>query len=129
MHITEWGGQLAGMASEEMDAPYQIPNCFPKGKYLLVFDPLDGSSNIDVNVAVGSIFSILRVSGDHGSDIQDASEIWFAAMGPGISGKGEIKMEGQLYQQQFAQTIAKLMGYTFKAEHPIAKEITEVLKK
>ena len=66
---------------------------------------------------------------DHGSDIQDASEIWFAAMGPGISGKGEIKMEGQLYQQQFAQTIAKLMGYTFKAEHPIAKEITEVLKK
>ncbi|MDR6844703.1 sulfatase-like hydrolase/transferase [Flavobacterium granuli] len=64
----------------------------------------------------------------HGSSIQDASEIWFAAMGPGISEKGEVKMEGQLYQQQFAQTIAKLMGYTFKAEHPIAKEITEVLK-
>jgi len=65
---------------------------------------------------------------DHGSSTQDASEIWFAAMGPGISGKGEIKTEGQLYQQQFAQTIAKLMGYTYKAEHPIAKEITEVLK-
>jgi hypothetical protein len=65
----------------------------------------------------------------HGSSIQDASEIWFAAMGPGISGKGEIKVEGQLYQQQFAQTIAKLIGYTYKAEHPIAKEITEVLKK
>jgi hypothetical protein len=65
---------------------------------------------------------------DHGSSIQGASEIWFAAMGPGISGKGEIKMEGQLYQNQFAQTIAKLMGYTFMAEHPVAKEITEVLK-
>jgi hypothetical protein len=64
----------------------------------------------------------------HGSSIKDASEIWFAAMGPGISGKGEIKMEGQLYQNQFAQTIAKLMGYTFMAEHPVAKEITEVLK-
>jgi len=64
----------------------------------------------------------------HGSSIQDASEIWFAAMGPGISEKGEVKREGQLYQEQFAQTIAKLMGYTFKAEHPIAKEISEVLK-
>jgi fructose-1,6-bisphosphatase I/sedoheptulose-1,7-bisphosphatase len=60
LHITEWGGQLAGMASEEMEIPYQIPSQFPKGKYLLVFDPLDGSSNIDVNVSVGSIFSILR---------------------------------------------------------------------
>ncbi len=60
LHVTEWGGQLAAMASEEMDAPYQIPAHYPKGKYLLVFDPLDGSSNIDVNVSVGSIFSVLR---------------------------------------------------------------------
>jgi fructose-1,6-bisphosphatase I/sedoheptulose-1,7-bisphosphatase len=58
--FNEWGGNLAGMASEEMAEPYQIPGCYPKGKYLLVFDPLDGSSNIDVNVAVGSIFSVLR---------------------------------------------------------------------
>src|SRR5262245_61825998 len=57
---TEWSGCVAGMASEEMAAPYKIPQRYPKGKYLLVFDPLDGSSNIDVNVAVGSIFSILR---------------------------------------------------------------------
>jgi len=57
---TEWAGNLAGMASEEMDLPYQIPGQYPRGKYLLVFDPLDGSSNIDVNVSVGSIFSILR---------------------------------------------------------------------
>ncbi len=60
LHTTEWGGQLAGMVSEEMEQPYQIPRQFPKGKYLLVFDPLDGSSNIDVNVSVGSIFSVLR---------------------------------------------------------------------
>lgn len=64
----------------------------------------------------------------HGSSIQDASEIWFATMGPGINAKGEIKTEGQFHQEQFAQTIAKLLGYTFKANHPIAKEITEVLK-
>jgi fructose-1,6-bisphosphatase I/sedoheptulose-1,7-bisphosphatase len=56
----EWSGRLAGMASEELEAPYRIPAQYPRGKYLLTFDPLDGSSNIDVNVSVGSIFSILR---------------------------------------------------------------------
>ncbi|MDE2604517.1 MAG: class 1 fructose-bisphosphatase [Burkholderiales bacterium] len=60
LRTTEWGGNLAGMASEEMDRPYAIPPQHPRGKYLLVFDPLDGSSNLDVNVSVGSIFSILR---------------------------------------------------------------------
>ena len=56
----EWAGHLAAMASEEMDDVYPIPPQYPKGKYLLVFDPLDGSSNIDVNISVGTIFSILR---------------------------------------------------------------------
>jgi fructose-1,6-bisphosphatase I/sedoheptulose-1,7-bisphosphatase len=67
---TEWAGNLAGMASEEMDLPYQIPGQYPRGKYLLVFDPLDGSSNIDVNVSVGSIFSILR-GPDTGEDVSE----------------------------------------------------------
>ena len=72
---TEWAGNLAGMASEEMDLPYQIPGAYPRGKYLIVFDPLDGSSNIDVNVSVGSIFSILRAPQaviDSGRDVVDA---------------------------------------------------------
>jgi fructose-1,6-bisphosphatase len=56
----EWGGLVAGMASEELDDPYPIPNEYPRGHYLLVFDPLDGSSNTDVNVSVGTIFSVLR---------------------------------------------------------------------
>ncbi|MEP7296625.1 MAG: class 1 fructose-bisphosphatase [Burkholderiales bacterium] len=60
IRATEWGGHLAGMASEEMEVPYALPPQHPRGKYLLLFDPLDGSSNIDVNVSVGSIFSILR---------------------------------------------------------------------
>ncbi|HJV71979.1 class 1 fructose-bisphosphatase [Ideonella sp.] len=64
IRMNEWSGNLAGMASEEMDEPRQIPEAFPRGKYLLVFDPLDGSSNIDVNVSVGSIFSILRAPAD-----------------------------------------------------------------
>ncbi len=57
---TEWGGHLAAMASEEMDEIYHIPKQYPRGKYLITFDPLDGSSNIDVNISVGTIFSILR---------------------------------------------------------------------
>ncbi len=60
VRTNEWGGQLSGMASEEMEAPYVIPAQYPRGRYLLLFDPLDGSSNADVNVAVGSIFSVLR---------------------------------------------------------------------
>lgn len=60
LRMNEWPGHLAGMASEEMEHPYEIPANYPRGGYLLVFDPLDGSSNIDVNVSVGSIFSVLR---------------------------------------------------------------------
>jgi fructose-1,6-bisphosphatase I/sedoheptulose-1,7-bisphosphatase len=60
LRMNEWSGHLAGMASEEMDEPRPIPDAYPRGRYLLLFDPLDGSSNIDVNVSVGSIFSVLR---------------------------------------------------------------------
>jgi fructose-1,6-bisphosphatase len=60
----EWGGKLRAMASEEMDEPYVIPAVYPRGGYLLVFDPLDGSSNLDVNVTVGTIFSVLRAPTD-----------------------------------------------------------------
>ncbi len=73
--MNEWNGHLAGMASEEMEDPRQIPAQYPRGKYLLVFDPLDGSSNLDVNVSVGSIFSILRAPQeviDSGRDVTEA---------------------------------------------------------
>ncbi|MBL1321486.1 MAG: class 1 fructose-bisphosphatase [Methylophaga sp.] len=55
-----WTGHLAAMASEEIEEIIQIPDNQPKGKYLIAFDPLDGSSNIDINLSVGTIFSILR---------------------------------------------------------------------
>jgi fructose-1,6-bisphosphatase I len=61
LEANEWGGHLAAMASEEMDHPYPIPNRYPMGEFLLLFDPLDGSSNIDVNVSIGTIFSVLRL--------------------------------------------------------------------
>ena len=60
IEANEWGGHLAAMASEEMDGIYAVPNRYPQGEYLLLFDPLDGSSNIDVNVSIGTIFSVLK---------------------------------------------------------------------
>jgi fructose-1,6-bisphosphatase I/sedoheptulose-1,7-bisphosphatase len=75
IRTAEWSGHLAGMASEEMEQPYQIPAPYQRGKYMLVFDPLDGSSNIDVNVSVGSIFSILRAPQEvieSGRDVTEA---------------------------------------------------------
>ncbi|KQV82959.1 class 1 fructose-bisphosphatase [Rhizobacter sp. Root1221] len=67
IEANEWGGALAAMASEEMEGIYVVPNRYPQGEYLLLFDPLDGSSNIDVNVSIGTIFSVLKKpDGGHG---------------------------------------------------------------
>lgn len=62
-------GRLCAMASEEHDEIIEIPTHFDKGKYVLLYDPLDGSSNIDVNVSVGTIFSIFRKvsAGEYGT--------------------------------------------------------------
>ncbi len=60
VEANEWGGHLAALASEEMEHPHQIPSRYPRGEFLLLMDPLDGSSNIDVNVSIGTIFSVLR---------------------------------------------------------------------
>ncbi len=59
-HTCEWGGQLQGMSSRRVGEPYPIPPNYPRGRYLLVFDPLEGEPNIDVNVPVGTVFSVLR---------------------------------------------------------------------
>ncbi len=64
LEANAWGGHLAACASEEMDHCQPIPDAYPRGNYLLLFDPLDGSSNIDVNVSVGTIFSVLRCPDD-----------------------------------------------------------------
>lgn len=61
----EWQGLFAAMASEEMDTIYTIPNRYPIGDYLILFDPLDGSSNIEINVSIGTIFSVFPVDKKH----------------------------------------------------------------
>jgi fructose-1,6-bisphosphatase I/sedoheptulose-1,7-bisphosphatase len=81
IRMTEWNGQLAGMASEEMELPRQIPAAHQRGKYLLVFDPLDGSGNVDLNVSVGSIFSILRAPQDVVDSGRDVTEADFLQPG------------------------------------------------
>jgi fructose-1,6-bisphosphatase I len=72
LEANEWGGHLAAMASEEMETIHLIPNRYPQGEYMLLFDPLDGSSNIDVNVSIGTIFSVLKApEGMHTPTEQD----------------------------------------------------------
>ncbi|MDE2129987.1 MAG: class 1 fructose-bisphosphatase [Betaproteobacteria bacterium] len=62
LEANEWGGHLAAMASEELEQIYPVPHRYPRGEYLLLFDPLDGSSNIEVNVTIGTIFSVLHLA-------------------------------------------------------------------
>jgi fructose-1,6-bisphosphatase I len=81
IEANEWGGHLAAMASEEMDSIYAVPNRYPKGEYLLLFDPLDGSSNIDVNVSIGTIFSVLKKRHDDPNVIEPISESDFLQPG------------------------------------------------
>jgi fructose-1,6-bisphosphatase I / sedoheptulose-1,7-bisphosphatase len=81
IRMNEWNGHLAGLASEEMEDARQVPPEYQRGKYLLVFDPLDGSSNIDVNVSVGSIFSILRAPAEVVASGRDVTEADFLQPG------------------------------------------------
>jgi fructose-1,6-bisphosphatase I len=71
IEANEWGGHLAAMASEEMEGIYLVPNRYPQGEYLLLFDPLDGSSNIDVNVSIGTIFSVLKKPEGSGAGVSE----------------------------------------------------------
>jgi fructose-1,6-bisphosphatase I / sedoheptulose-1,7-bisphosphatase len=67
----DWGGLVAGMASEEMEEPFEIPAEYARGRLLLLFDPLDGSANVDLNAAIGTIFSVLAHDGDETPKVSD----------------------------------------------------------
>ena len=62
--VFKQSGLVCRLASEEMEKPYYIPENCPIGRYTLLYDPIDGSSNVDINLSVGSIFSIRQQSGD-----------------------------------------------------------------
>jgi len=81
LEANEWGGNLAALVSEEMENPAPIPTHYPRGEYLLLIDPLDGSSNIDVNISVGTIFSVLRCPAGADGKPCDADERAFLQPG------------------------------------------------
>jgi fructose-1,6-bisphosphatase I len=64
--VFKQSGLICRLASEEMETPYYIPENCPIGRYTLLYDPIDGSSNVDININVGSIFSIRRQTSDDG---------------------------------------------------------------
>jgi len=88
------GGHLCGMASEEDEGILEIPPHYKRGKYVLLFDPLDGSSNIDVNVSIGTIFSILRrvTPGDGPGTLQDFLQPGFKQVAAGYTIYGPSTM-------------------------------------
>src|SRR6185295_17830418 len=76
-----WGGNLGAFASEEEEKPVPITEPYKKGEYLLLIDPLDGSSNIDVNISVGTIFSVLKCPKKADGSYCDADEAAFLQPG------------------------------------------------
>lgn len=88
IEANEWGGHLAAMASEEMDTIHVVPHRYPQGEYLLLFDPLDGSSNIDVNVSIGTIFSVLRKPVRDGGTTHEVTETDFLQPGSAQAAAG-----------------------------------------
>ncbi len=87
------GGYLCVMASEENEDVLQIPEKYPTGKYVLLYDPLDGSSNIDVNVNIGSIFSIYRrVTPKGQGTLEDCLQPGYKQVGAGYALYGSSTM-------------------------------------
>ncbi|MDR1463026.1 MAG: class 1 fructose-bisphosphatase [Azoarcus sp.] len=152
LQANEWGGHLAAMASEEVETVHQIPFDYPKGGYLLLFDPLDGSSNIDINVTVGTIFSVLRNPREKDKDpseedfLQPGREqvaAGYAIYGPSTQlvltvGKGvhaftlDREMGGFIYTHPFMTVPAETREYAINAsnirywESPVRRYITEL---
>jgi fructose-1,6-bisphosphatase I len=152
LQANEWGGHLAAMASEEVETVCQIPFDYPKGGYLLLFDPLDGSSNIDVNVTVGTIFSVLRnpqakdkdpVEADFLQPGREQVAAGYAAYGPSTQlvlsvGNGvhaftlDREMGGFLYTHPFMTVPEETREYAINAsnarhwEAPVQRYIAEL---
>jgi fructose-1,6-bisphosphatase I len=151
VEANEWGGSLAAMVSEEMEGPYRIPNRYPRGEFLLLMDPLDGSSNLDVNISVGTIFSVLRcpegVEPDEkaflqpgskqiaaGFTVYGAATILVLTVGNGVAGFTLDKELGSFVMTQPAITIpADTSEFSINAsnarnwEPPVKRYIDECL--
>jgi hypothetical protein len=124
----EWAH--AGKYRSYLDAAHQVDAWIKKIWEFVQSDPqYKNKTAIFITVDHGRGDKEKEKWTSHNNKIEDAHEIWFAVMGPGIKTLGEVKQPMQLYQKQFAQTMTKLLGYTFKADHPIGKEIKSVINK
>ncbi|MCK6407641.1 class 1 fructose-bisphosphatase [Thauera sp.] len=153
LQANEWGGHLAAMASEEVETICQIPFDYPKGGFLLLFDPLDGSSNIDVNISVGTIFSVLRHSPDHrepteedflqagreqaaaGYAVYGPSTQFVLTVGNGVHGFTlDREMGSFIYTQPFMTIPAETREFAINAsnarfwEAPVKRYVDEMLQ-
>ncbi|MBS1921191.1 MAG: phosphoglyceromutase [Bacteroidetes bacterium] len=122
----EWAH--SGKYRSYLDAAHQVDAWIQKIWYFIQSDPqYKNKTALFITVDHGRGDLKKNQWTDHGSDIPGAHEIWFAVLGPGIKNGGEIKEPMQVYQKQFAQTMAKLLGYTFKTDHPVGEEIKSVI--
>ncbi|MGZ3850782.1 MAG: alkaline phosphatase family protein [Flavisolibacter sp.] len=123
----EWAH--AGTYRSYLDAAHQVDNWIRQIWEFVQSDPqYRNKTSLLVTTDHGRGDAPKKEWTSHGSDIQDSYQIWFAVMGPDTPPGGEMKNAVQLYQRQFAQTMAKLMRYTFKANHPIGEAIPSVFK-
>ncbi len=123
----EWAH--SGQYRSYLDAAQQVDNWIKQLWEYLQSDPqYKNKTTIFITTDHGRGDIVKDEWTSHGKKYAGSDEMWFAVMGPDSPVRGELKTDVQIYQQQFAQTIAKLMGYTYKATHPIADEIFFVFK-
>jgi hypothetical protein len=124
----EWAH--AGKYRSYLDAANQVDVWLKKiWEFVQINNSYKNKTTLFITVDHGRGDKVKEKWTSHNNTVEDSHEMWFAVMGPGIKNTGEIKEAMQLYQKQFAQTLAKILGYTYIADHPIAEEITEIFKK
>lgn len=123
----EWAH--SGKYRSYLDAAHQVDAWLSQLWNDVQSDPFyKGKTALFITVDHGRGDVVKKEWTSHNNKIPGSDQIWFATIGPGIQSKGEVKKEIQLYQQQFAQTFAKLLGYTYKANHPIAEALLNEIK-
>lgn len=151
LDMLAWSGNWAGLASEEMENIFHIPAHYPKGKFLCAFDPLDGSGNIDINMPIGTIFSILPYDkgqeAPHNKDflrpgrdqvaagyvLYGASTMMVLTIGDGVHSFTFDRSIGEFFRTQSNLTIPETPNYSVNASNyrhwskPVKQYVDECL--
>ena len=123
----EWAH--SGQYRSYLDAAHKVDDWLKQIWAFVQSDPqYKNKTALFVTTDHGRGDAVKREWTSHGNSIKDAYQIWFAVMGPATPAAGEMKTGVTLYQNQFAQTIARLMGYTFTAQHPVGAAVPSVFR-